>query len=100
MGEINNILPILIQEIPDFPYIEIIIWAWAIISILGMLTATFPFLGSLNWINIPSSTSGMIVTLITLQAQTGGDYSQIILILFITPIIWGVIRLIAGLGIF
>lgn len=77
-------------------FVEVIIIIWGIISILGMLIAFIPCLGILNWINIPSSTLGLIVNIIVLSGNSTGTYSEILLILFLIPIILGSIRLVLG----
>jgi hypothetical protein len=42
---------------------------WGILSIIGMFVAFFPCLGSLNWINIPFSGVGLIISIIALARK-------------------------------
>ena len=37
---------------------------WGILAIFGMVVAFEPCLGSLNWLNIPFSVTGLVVSLI------------------------------------
>ena len=37
---------------------------WGILALIGMGVAFFPCLGSLNWLNIPFSATGLVVSLI------------------------------------
>lgn len=75
---------------------------FGILAILGMLTAFFPCLGSLNWLNIPFATIGLIISVIALaQAKPGEPKGNAIagLVLCSIAMIFGMIRLIIGGGI-
>jgi hypothetical protein len=39
---------------------------WGILALCGMFVAFFPCLGSLNWINIPFSFVGLIISIVAL----------------------------------
>lgn len=80
---------------------QVLSLVWGILAICGMLTAFLPCLGSLNWINIPFSGIGLIISVIALattkEAQKGGSIAGIICCGI--AILFGIIRLIAGGGI-
>lgn len=73
---------------------------WGILSIVGMGIAFFPCLGSLNWMNIPFSGVGLIVSIIALarkkEEKKGGSIAGIICCGI--AILFGIIRLVAGGG--
>jgi hypothetical protein len=68
---------------------------------LGMLVAFFPCLGALNWLNIPFSVIGVIVSGCTLATTKdkpkGGSIAG--LICCIVAMFFGIIRLVLGGGI-
>ena len=70
-----------------------------ILSLVGMIVAFFPCLGSLNWLNIPFAGVGLIISIIA--TVTGKDRAKGIagLIMCGIAIIFGIIRLIVGGGI-
>ena len=74
---------------------------WGILSLVGMVVGFLPCLGSLNWLNIPFSAAGLIVSVIALtQAppdQKGGPTAGIVLCAL--AVLLGLIRLIAGGGV-
>jgi hypothetical protein len=75
---------------------------WGILAILGMLTGFFPCLGSLNWINIPFSGIGLILSIIALATakgdeKKGGSIAGVVCCAI--AILFGLIRLIAGGGV-
>jgi hypothetical protein len=45
---------------------------WGILAMLGMIVAFFPCLGSLNWLNVPFSVIGLIVSIIALNQAPPG----------------------------
>lgn len=73
---------------------------WGILSIVGMGVAFSPCLGSLNWINIPFSVVGLIVSIVALarkkEEKKGGSIAGVICCGI--AILFGVIRLVAGGG--
>ncbi len=73
-----------------------------ILAIIGLIVGFFPCLGSLNWINIPFSIIGLIISIIALtQLKEGESRNEVIagLILCGIALIFGSIRLIAGGGV-
>jgi len=80
---------------------QILSLVWGILAIVGMIVGFFPCLGSLNWLNIPFSGVGLIVSIIVLattkEAQKGGSIAGIVCCSI--AVIFGLIRLIAGGGV-
>lgn len=75
---------------------------WGILAIVGMIVAFFPCLGSLNWINIPFSGVGLIVSVVALsqtkpEEKKGSAIAGIVCCSI--AVIFGIIRLIAGAGV-
>lgn len=74
---------------------------WGILAIIGMIVAFFPCLGSFNWLNIPFSGIGLIISVIALattkEGSKGGSIAGIICCGL--AILFGIIRLIAGAGV-
>lgn len=75
---------------------------WGILAIVGMVVAFFPCLGSLNWINIPFSGIGLIVSVIALsqvkpEEKKGSAIAGIVCCGI--AVLFGIIRLIAGAGV-
>lgn len=73
-----------------------------ILSIVGMLVAFIPCLGSLNWLNIPFSVIGLIISVVAnsstaLPREMKGN-SRIGIILCSIAILFGIMRLILGGG--
>lgn len=75
---------------------------WGILAILGMIVAFTPCLGALNWLNIPFSGVGLIISIIALattkERDKGGSIAGIICCSIAA--FFGLIRLIAGAGVF
>ena len=75
---------------------------WGILAIIGMIVAFFPCLGSLNWLNIPFSGIGLLISIIALAtakegSKKGGSIAGIVCCGI--AILFGIIRLIAGAGV-
>jgi hypothetical protein len=74
---------------------------WGILAMLGMLVAFFPCLGALNWLNIPFSVIGLIISVIAMAnapaGRQGTAKSGVILCAIATVL--GVIRLGIGGGV-
>lgn len=74
---------------------------WGILSIVGMGVAFFPCFGSFNWINIPFSGVGLIVSIIAFASKNkekkGGSIAGIVCCGI--AILFGIIRLVAGGGV-
>lgn len=82
---------------------KIISLIWGILAILGMLLGFIPCLGAYNWINIPFAAVGLIIGIV---AAVGSDKdssnSSAIsgIVMCSIAIIFGIIRLTLGGGIF
>jgi hypothetical protein len=73
---------------------------WGILAILGMFIATIPFLGWLNWGNIPFAFVGLIISCVATAIAKGSKGMGIAgIVLCCIAIIWGAVRLKAGWGI-
>jgi hypothetical protein len=74
---------------------------WGILALCGMFVAFLPCLGSLNWINIPFSFVGLIISILALvttqEAKKGMAIAGVICCGI--AMLFGLIRLIAGGGI-
>jgi hypothetical protein len=74
---------------------------WGILAMAGMLVGFFPCLGSLNWLNIPFSGVGLIVSIVALAnaapEQKGAATAGTVLCAIGVGL--GFIRLMAGGGI-
>jgi len=72
-----------------------------ILAAIGMLVGFFPCFGAFNWINIPFSVIGLIVSVIALatagDTPKGGSIAG--LVCCICALIFGIIRLILGGGV-
>jgi hypothetical protein len=74
---------------------------WGILALCGMFVAFFPCLGSLNWINIPFSFVGLVISIVALVTtkETKKGMSIAGIICCGIAMLFGLIRLIAGGGI-
>lgn len=74
---------------------------WGILAALGMVVAFFPCLGSLNWLNIPFSAVGLILSIVALatskQERKGAGVAG--LVLCAMAVLFGLIRLALGGGV-
>lgn len=76
---------------------------FGILAIVGMIIGFFPCLGSLNWINIPFATIGLIISIIAVtQTPQNEPKGNAIagLVLCSVAMLFGIIRLLAGGGVF
>lgn len=73
---------------------------WGIMSILGFGVAFLPCLGSLNWINIPFSVVGLIISVIAVSKSQPGQKGAAIagVVLCAIAVAIGFLRLVAGGG--
>jgi hypothetical protein len=80
---------------------QILSLVWGILAIIGMIVAFFPCLGALNWLNIPFSGIGLIISIVALvttkEQKKGGSIAGIVLCSI--AIVFGIIRLILGAGV-
>lgn len=74
---------------------------WGILAILGMLVGFIPCFGSLNWLNIPFSGVGIIVSGIALGISRDQSKGASIagLVCCCVALFFGIIRLVLGGGI-
>ena len=74
---------------------------WGILAIVGMFVAFLPCFGSLNWLNIPFSGVGLIISIITLattkEQKKGGAIAGVVCCA--VAVLFGIIRLVAGGGV-
>jgi hypothetical protein len=74
---------------------------WGIVAILGMGVAFIPCLGALNWLNIPFSLVGLIISAVA-SSQAPPDKKNLAIIgivLCAFAAVFGLIRLVLGGGI-
>lgn len=81
---------------------QIIGLAWGILAIIGAIIAFFPCLGSFNWLNIPFSIIGLIVSVIglTRSAPDRKGAGIVGVVCCSVAIVIGIIRLMMGSGVF
>lgn len=76
---------------------------WGILSIFGMLFAFIPCLGAFNWINIPFSVIGLIISIVAYSKQdegeTGKGNAMAGIIMCGAATLFGFFRLLIGGGI-
>ena len=72
-----------------------------ILAIFGMLLGFIPCLGSFNWINIPFSMIGLVISIIAFLQEDNlpKNYATAGIIMCATAVFLGGIRLIVGGGI-
>lgn len=81
---------------------QIICFAWGILSILGVIIAFFPCLGSLNWIVIPFSFIGLLISYFTFKGVKPGEpyrASKVAIYMNAVAVLIGLIRLAIGGGV-
>ncbi len=80
---------------------QVLSLVWGILAFLGMFIGFIPCLGSLNWINIPFSGVGLVVSIITLVTTKDQKKGLVIagLVLCAIAAAFGTIRLILGAGV-
>lgn len=70
-----------------------------ILSFVAMLVFFLPFLGVLNWLNIPFAVIGFVISLISILNAERKGIGIAGLILCTVAIVVGIIRLILGFGV-
>lgn len=80
---------------------QVLSLVWGILSVIGMVIAFLPCLGALNWLNIPFSGIGLIISIVALaQSKEGGKGAAVGgLIMCGAAIMFGILRLILGGGV-
>ncbi|MDO5609780.1 MAG: hypothetical protein Q4G62_03195 [Pseudomonadota bacterium] len=71
---------------------------WGIFAMMGMLFALIPLLGWLNWLVIPFSIIGIIISAIGMSGKQRSGSATAGLILCLIASVFGGIRLILGGG--
>ncbi len=81
---------------------QVLSLVWGILAILGMLVGFFPCFGALNWLNIPFSGIGIIISGIALGTAGEQPKNSSIagLVCCIVALFFGIIRLVLGGGVF
>ena len=82
---------------------QIVSLLWGILALMGMLVGFVPFYGPLNWLLIPFAGIGAIVSAIAAGTVREGESrgkSVVGLICCGIATIFGLIRLVVGLGVF
>lgn len=81
---------------------QIVSLIWGILSVLGMLVAALPCLGSLNWLNVPFAGLGGVVAVIALVGARDRPKGLAIagLVCCAAAFLFGIARLKLGGGIF
>jgi len=75
---------------------------FGLLAITGMIVAFFPCLGSLNWLNIPFSLIGLVISWMTYKKIEDGQSNTLPLtglVLCAIATIFGFFRLVAGGGV-
>ncbi len=74
---------------------------WGILSVIGLIIAFFPCLGSLNWLNIPFSLIGLIISLVASNSssQSARGRANTGAILCAIAVVIGFLRLVASGGV-
>lgn len=72
-----------------------------ILAAVGMFIALFPCLGALNWLNVPFSLIGLVISAVALGTSNKGNKGGSIagVILCSVAMVFGLIRLVLGGGI-
>lgn len=80
---------------------QLISLTWGILAVIGMIVGFIPCLGSLNWLNIPFSGIGVIISGIAMANAGNRPKGSCIagLICCIVALFFGIIRLIMGGGV-
>ena len=73
---------------------------WGILAIIGMAVGIIPFLGSLNYLNIPFAVLGFLFSILVIVLSSKKELAIVGCILCAVAILFGIIRLVIGFGIF
>ena len=81
---------------------QVVSLVWGIFAILGMLIAFTPMLGALNWLNIPFAGVGAIFSAIAVGRSAPETKGKSVagLICCGIAVLFGLVRLVLGLGVF
>ena len=73
---------------------------WGILAIIGMAVAIIPFLGAINYLNIPFAVFGFLFSLFVLIVSSRKELAFAGCALCAVAILLGTIRLVLGFGVF
>ena len=73
---------------------------WGVLAILGMAVGIIPFLGSLNYLNIPFAVFGLLFSILVIVLSSKRELAVAGCLLCAAAIFIGSIRLVLGFGIF
>ena len=73
---------------------------WGVLAILGMAVGIIPFLGSLNYLNIPFAVFGLLFSILVIVLSSKKELAVAGSLLCGAAIFIGAIRLVLGFGIF
>ena len=73
---------------------------WGIFATIGMAVAIIPFLGALNYLNIPFAVFGLLFSVLALIISSKKEFAVAGCVLCGVAIFLGAIRLVLGFGIF
>ena len=73
---------------------------WGILAIIGMAVAIIPFLGVLNYLNIPFAVFGLLFSVLAFIVSSKKEFAVAGCVLCGVAIFLGAIRLVLGFGIF
>lgn len=88
-------------ELAEESAIERLSLAWGILALVGVLVAFTPFFGALNWLLIPFAAVGAVLSAIVtgMAPQGKRGTSTAGLICCGVAVLFGLVRLVAGLGV-
>ncbi len=73
---------------------------WGILAIIGMAIAFIPCLGILNYLNIPFAVFGLLFSILAIILSSEKELAIVGCLLCTAAILFGIIRLVLGFGIF
>ena len=73
---------------------------WGILALIGMAVAIIPFLGALNYLNIPFAVLGLLFSILAVIISSKKEIAVAGCVLCSVAIFLGAIRLVLGFGIF
>ena len=80
--------------------LSIISLIWGVLAIFGMVVSIIPFLGSLNYLNIPFAVFGLLFSVLVIVLSSKKELAVVGSFLCGVAIFIGAIRLVLGFGIF
>ena len=80
--------------------LSILSLVWGILAVIGMAVAIIPFLGSINYLNIPFAVFGFLFSVFAIIVSAKKELAVAGCILCAVAILLGAIRLVLGFGIF